>query len=73
MPVKVTITRGATINLGNYESARIDLSIDLGDTTAEKWDEADARLCAWLEQEVEKIQNEAGLPPRPASRFTGRA
>jgi len=69
------ITRGATINLGNYESARVEISQEVDLTEDDEGqpvfealnDEVKARLAA----EVEKVQEAAGLPPRPAERFTG--
>lgn len=65
---KITITRGATVNLGNYESARVDLSIE---TTREEFTNDDLHLKNWLHEQVEAIQTEAGLPPKAAERFTG--
>lgn len=65
---KITITRGATVNLGNYESARVDLSVE---TTEDEYEAADSWLKSWLIDQVEAIQTEAGLPPKAAERFTG--
>ena len=61
------LSRGATINLGNYESARVDLEvIATGDLA-----KADQYVCTWIEHEVARIQEAAGLPPHPVERFTG--
>lgn len=76
--MKVTLSRGATINLGNYESARIDLTIEGDDVvgTGEGFDKEVARLDDWLKRaltpRVQIIQKEAGLPPHPVTRFTGK-
>lgn len=66
---KITITRGATVNLGNYESARVDLSVEF-ENSAQLADH-DEWLKLWLLKQVEAIQTEAGLPPKAAERFTG--
>lgn len=62
------ITRGATVNIGNYESARVDLEVS-GD--AEDFDEADNFVKKWLHEKVAAIQDAAGVPPHPVERFTG--
>lgn len=65
---KISVSRGATVNIGSYESARVDLGIEAEDTTFE---EVDALVKAALAEAVEAIQEEASLPPNPAGRFTG--
>jgi hypothetical protein len=76
MTNSIRITRGATINLGNYESSRVEVSseVEVGGTP----EEAEAGCVMvneeckrFLKKEVEAIQQAAGLPPRPAERFTG--
>ncbi len=66
--MKITLTRGATVNLGNYESARVDLAVE---GTKDTIVELDAWLKNWLAARVEEIQSEAGLPPQAPERFTG--
>jgi len=74
---KITISRGATINLGNYESARVDCSLEATtpDQRGESMEEIRAELNIYnnefLNQEVQKIEQANGLPPRGAGRFTG--
>ena len=76
--MKITISRGATINIGNYESSRLDmsfeeqvdgLSLEALETFTSGWDK-------WLVKELSKriksVQTEAGLPPQPVTRFTGK-
>lgn len=73
------ISRGATVNLGNYESARVDLELTaIGDASrplspslAEVLAAVDGQLKAWLQAKVHEIQEAAGLPPHPVDRFTG--
>lgn len=66
---KMTISRGATINLGEYESARVDVSVELEDEST--FEGQDCWLKVWLEDQVDKIQSAAGLPPKAPERFTG--
>lgn len=72
--MKITITRGATINLGSYESSRIDISIEQ-ETGKEDLTYAVKQLDDWLigqlTERVEAIQDAAGLPPQTAGRFFG--
>ena len=70
--MKITISRGATINLGSYESSRIDIGCEVeGDTkdfqAADKW------VIDQLNKAVKDIQVSAGLAPNPVARFTGKA
>lgn len=68
------VARGATINLGSFESARVDLEVTVvvaeNDVT-EPWSVADALLKEWLQEKVIEIQDAAGVGPKPAERFTG--
>lgn len=67
--MKITISRGATINIGNYESARIDISAEAEST--DSLTELDTWLKTALQHSVHEIQVAAGLPPHPVERFTG--
>lgn len=70
--MKITITRGATVNLGNFESARVDLSVEVdAGMLSEGVKETDDYVKDWLSNSVLAIQDAAGLPPRPAERFVG--
>lgn len=78
MAVKVTkviINRGATVNIGNYESARVDITQEGVPTDGETLEEIAAVLNDtarnWLAVEVAAIQEEAHVKPLPTSRFTG--
>lgn len=75
--MKVTIGRGATVNLGNYESARVDVTVEFEADTSLTFDEAtreaNKAICEWLEEEVANIQAEANTKPLPVTRFTGRS
>lgn len=59
---------GVTINLGNYESTKLEV-----------WDESEDQTHAemlkdlreFVQSEVERVQEAAGLPPTPADRYTG--
>ena len=65
----IRIARGATVNLGNYESARFDIEV-VGDTDG-SFEYLDAWLRRVVELKVQEIQEAAGLPPHPVERFTG--
>jgi hypothetical protein len=75
MPETIRVTRGATINLGNYESARVEISAEVevaeGQSMEGRIDVVNAEAKTWLQKEAEAIQQAAGLPPRPVERFTG--
>jgi hypothetical protein len=64
--MKVSVSKGATINLGNYESARVDITVE-DDTLGAS--EIEEMVDSWLRKEVEKIEVGAGIPPRGAKRF----
>ena len=85
--MKITISRGATVNLGSYESARIDISCEAyvedinrdevvavtGPLHAQQTrEDVDNYVHGWLRKEVEKIEAAAGVPPRGADRFIGK-
>lgn len=65
------LSRGATVNLGNYESARVDLEIVFTPKAESEIADHDSWLKTWLETRVREIQEAAGLPPHPVERFTG--
>lgn len=77
--MKISISRGATVNLGSYESARVDISLEANtedaplevQTEASYADWLDNFVSSWLSAQVEDIEKGAGLPPRGASRFIG--
>lgn len=76
MKFTITISKGYTVNLGNYESARGDYTItaELPDSLAEQAITQKAienSVNAWIQREVKKVQEAAGLPPLPSDRFTG--
>lgn len=70
--MKITISRGATVNLGNYESARLDVSFEATGGDEISAGELNELACSFLEEEVGKVQKAAGLPEFSAKRFTGR-
>lgn len=73
--MKMTIARGATINLGSYESARVDISVESdvgGEDRCYALEQLDEFVRAELAKRVTEITREAGLAPHPATRFTGR-
>lgn len=73
----VTVSRGATINLGDrtFESSRIDLTVQI-ECGQEDMTYSLETLDEWLVDQITKriqaIQKEAGLLDTSASRFTGR-
>lgn len=72
--MKITVTRGATVNLGSYESSRIDISIEeeIGkEDRAYALTQLDNFLVKELSKRVEAVQEGAGLPPQPVARFFG--
>ena len=59
--MKVKYARGTTINLGNYESARVDVGLE-APATADSLEDMFELIHAWveekLEQEAERIRAE---------------
>lgn len=73
--MKMTVSRGATINLGSYESARVDITVEseIGDESrGYAIDQLDKFVVEELVKRINEITREAGLAPHPATRFTGR-
>lgn len=72
----VRVTRGATINLGNYESARVEIAgeyeLSETDTSEEALAECDRFCREFLAQQIEEIQTASGNPPRSPGRFVGQ-
>ena len=69
--MKITISRGATINIGNYESARVEIGAEIdGDTKSLQ--ELDEWVTTELHKAVKLIEKQAGLPPASSKRFTGK-
>lgn len=52
-PAKVTLTMGVTLNLGNYEGARIDVGITVP-CYKEEVDQAHADALKWVETRIVK-------------------
>lgn len=77
------ISKGATINLTNYESARAEVTIEqefapIGplqllaeEDVKHAYDRLAGIINGLLQDEVTAIQSEAGLPPHNPKRFTG--
>ena len=58
-PTKVNVALGYTLNLGNFQSLRIDIGVEDGLRNDEHVDEAFTRVYSFVEQKlIEKI-NEA--------------
>lgn len=59
--MKVTCSMGRTINIGNYESIRLDYSIELqvkeGEKPSEAWDRAQKMVSSRLDVESKKIED----------------
>lgn len=74
--MKMTVQRGATINLGSYESSRIDIAVecDIGEEDRNyALEQLDTFVRAALNARITEVTRAAGLAPHPATRFTGRA
>ena len=67
------VTKGATVNLGNYESARVEVSAE-ADPDGENEDTL-TELTEWIDNfltvQIRSIEDAAGVPLRDAKRFTG--
>jgi hypothetical protein len=66
MPRGVRI--GVTMNLGNYESTKLEVWDEDEDRTH---DEMLNELREFVKEQIERVQEAAGLPPTPADRYTG--
>ena len=51
--MKVTYSKGRTVNLGNFESLRVDIGIELECQDGEE-DETFKRLKAWIDAKLAK-------------------
>lgn len=69
--LKTTVSRGATVNLGSYESARVDISMEFDTESGMLFDDMDHEVVRRLRKAVQEIQTAASLPPHPTDRFTG--
>lgn len=77
MQGKIRVSRGATVNLGNFESLRLDISFEI----EEEWADEDQKtsfenmVSTWckehLRREITDAQEAGGLPPQSVERFTG--
>ena len=74
----ITVSRGVTVNLGNYESVRFDISItdnNIGsvdkETVATATAQMTAQISEYIKSELARIEKAGGLVPRGAARFTG--
>lgn len=56
--IRMTVEGGSTINLGNYESARIGVTIQVP-TTKEGLEEAYDWATTWISEKIEKTVKEA--------------
>ena len=54
MADKVRFGKGVTINLGNYESVRLDLSLEVEVKPGEQWTDAQERAQGFVEHQLEK-------------------
>lgn len=75
--IKISIAKGATVNLGNYESARIDVSfelqLDIDDDNVDDGITLLSKRCNnFLRNQVDDIEQSAGVVPRGTERFTGK-
>jgi len=79
MQGKISVSRGATVNLGNYESLRIDITheceieYDAADEDERiDWEKDISEWCKeFLRREITNAQEAGGLPPQSVERFTG--
>ncbi len=73
--MKITISKGATINLGNYESARVDMTVEIDhrtdDLTTLDPTKLEDVIDIYLTKKIEEIQQQAGLPPTDPKRYIG--
>ena len=56
---KVKLGAGFTINLGNYESARIDAGVEIQgnrDEMPELWKKADEEITKQLDEQIEELK-----------------
>jgi hypothetical protein len=68
-PARVRLSRGYTINLGNYESARVDVSIDVPCYQEEALgviEQLSSFVEARAQQEAERIAATTGVSSNPA-------
>jgi len=68
-PAKVTAGYGMTLNLGNYESARVDVGVTLPcyvEEIDEAYKEAVRLADEWIDAQVSKIKGTGGSTTQPA-------
>jgi hypothetical protein len=58
-PTKVTVTLGYTLNLGNFQSLRIDIGVEDSRRAGENMDEAFDRVYSFVESKLITKTNEA--------------
>jgi len=58
-PTKVTVTLGYTLNLGNFQSLRIDIGVEDSRRAGENIDEAFDRVYSFVEAKLITKTNEA--------------
>jgi hypothetical protein len=58
-PTKVTVTLGYTLNLGNFQSLRIDIGVEDSRRAGENIDEAFDRVYSFVESKLITKTNEA--------------
>lgn len=56
---KVSVTLGYTLNLGNFESARLDIGVTDSKRDGENTDQAFERVYAFVEEKLQNKINEA--------------
>lgn len=62
-PATVMYSRGVTINMGNYQTARVDVGIVLPcfpEEVEQVWEYGQALVAARLEKEVERLREARG-------------
>ena len=71
---KIQVARGATIGIGDFEFARVDISVEWklepGQVVSHATEELSVIVSELLEEEVAKIDNRA-RNTKPTNRFTG--
>lgn len=54
----ITVKRGTTVNLGDYESERLDVSLSAELEEGEDPDQVKAGIKAWLDSDIEGFKKE---------------
>lgn len=58
--MRLKYQKGRTVNLGNFESFRVDIGIEIDGVTQESADETFEKLKTWVESKLKKETNGNG-------------